>query len=94
METYIPTLIETKDVFLPLELCSLVEELAQNYHDRWALERISQGWTYGERRNDTFKTHPCLVPYELLPEEEKEYVRNASVNTLKLIIKLGFKISQ
>ncbi len=43
METYIPTLIETKDVFLPLELCSLVEELAQNYHDRWALERISQG---------------------------------------------------
>ena len=38
------------------------------------------------------KTHPCLVPYEELPECEKEYDRNTSIETLKLIMKLGFKI--
>ena len=37
-------------------------------------------------------SHPCLVPYEDLPEEEKEYDRNTSIGTLKLIMKLGFKI--
>ena len=31
---------------------------------------------------------------EELPEEEKVYDRNSSVETLKLIMKLGFKISK
>ena len=31
---------------------------------------------------------------ETRPEEEKEYDRNTSIGTLKLIMKLGFKISQ
>lgn len=39
---------------------------------------------YGEQRNDELKTHPCLLPYEELPEEEKEYDRNTSVETLRL----------
>lgn len=50
-----------------------------------------KGWTYGEQRNDELKTHPCLVPYEELPDSEKEYDRNTSIGTLKLIMKLGFK---
>ena len=50
------------------------------------------GLEYGEQRNDELKTHPCLVPYEDLTEEEKEYDRNTSIGTLKLILKLGFKI--
>ena len=49
--------------------------------------------SYGEQRNDELKTHPCLVPYEELPDSEKEYDRNTSIGTLKLIMKLGFKIS-
>lgn len=56
--------------------------------------RIEQGWTYGKKRDDVLKQHPCLVPYEELPEEEKVYDRNSSVETLKLIMKLGFKISK
>ena len=46
------------------------------------------------KRDDVLKQHPCLVPYEELPEEEKVYDRNSSVETLKLIMKLGFKISK
>lgn len=91
---YTPQPIDTTDVRLPEELEQLVEQMSKNVHEVWAETRISQGWTYGEQRNDELKTHPCLVPYEDLPEEEKEYDRNTSIGTLKLIMKLGFKISQ
>lgn len=79
---------------MPEELNSLLEAMAKNVHEIWAQERINQGWTYGEKRNDVLKQHPCLIAYEDLPEEEKVYDRNTSIETLKLILKLGFKISR
>ena len=91
---YTPQPIDTTDVVLPKELEQLVEEMSKNVHEVWAETRIKQGWTYGEQRNDDLKTHPCLVPYEDLPEDEKEYDRNTSIGTLKLIMKLGFKIGK
>lgn len=92
MKQYKPKPINTKDIVLSTELNNLIEEMSKNVHEVWAETRISQGWTYGEERNDAEKKHPCLVPYEELSEEEKEYDRNTSMETLKLIIKLGFKI--
>ena len=89
---YIPQPINTKDVVLPKELIPLAEEIAKNVHDVWSEGRINDGWKYGEERNDAEKLHPCLVPYEELTEAEKEYDRNTSQETLKLIMKLGFKI--
>lgn len=89
---YVPQPIDTKDIELPAELEELVEKMSKNVHEVWAETRLKQGWTYGEQRDDKKKTHPCLVPYEDLPEEEKEYDRNTSIGTLKLIMKLGFKI--
>ena len=89
---YRPQPIDTSDVVLPKEMSELVEEMAKNVHEVWAETRIKQGWTYGAERNDELKTHPCLVPYEELPEEEKTYDRNTAIATLKLIMKLGFSI--
>ena len=91
---YIPQPIDTKDLGLPKELSSLAEEIAKNVHEVWSVGRMKEGWTYGEERNDAEKHHPCLVPYEELTETEKEYDRNTSQETLKLIMKLGFKISR
>ena len=91
---YIPQPLDTSDVKLQLELNPLLEAMAKNVHEIWALERINQGWQYGEKRDDALKHHPCLVAYEDLPEEEKVYDRNTSVETLKLILKLGFEISK
>ena len=93
-KTYTPQPIDTSDVELPKELEQLVEEMSKNVHDVWAETRISQGWKYGKKRDDEKKTHPCLVPYDELPEEEKEYDRKTSIGTLKLILKLGFKVSK
>ena len=91
-KNYVPKPIDKSEVELPKELEMLVEQMSKNVHEVWAETRIKQGWTYGEQRNDELKTHPCLVPYEELPECEKEYDRNTSIETLKLIMKLGFKI--
>ncbi len=91
---YTPLPIDTEDVELPEELMSLVEAMAKNVHEIWAQTRIEQGWIYGIERNDRLKQHPCIIPYEELPESEKEYDRNTSLSTLKLIYKLGFKIEK
>ena len=91
---YTPQPIDTSDVRLPAELDELVEKIAKNVHEVWAQSRIEQGWTYGEERNDELKHHPCLVPYEDLPEIEKDYDRDTALGTLKLICKFGFKITR
>ena len=91
-KNYIPHPIDTKDVELPEELIPLAEAIAKNVHEVWSKGRMDNGWKYGEERNDAKKLHPCLVPYEELTETEKEYDRNTSQETLKLIMKLGFKI--
>ena len=92
MEKYIPQPIDTSDIELPNNLKPLLEAMAKNVHEIWAQARINQGWTYGDKRDDENKLHPCLIPYEELPDEEKEYDRNTSQETLKLILKLGFEI--
>ena len=91
-ETYIPQPIDTNDVVLPEELSQLAEQMAKNVHEIWAQTRIAQGWTFGSERNDAEKKHPCLVPYEELPEEEKVYDRNTSIETLKFIVSNGYEI--
>lgn len=93
-KNYVPQPVDTRDVQLPVELDELVEKLAKNVHEVWAESRISEGWQYGEDRSDALKQHPCLVPYEDLPENEKAYDRNTALGTLKLITKLGFKITK
>ena len=89
---YIPQPVDTKGVVLPNDLNALAEEIAKNVHEVWSEGRMKEGWTYGEERDDAKKHHPCLVPYEELTETEKEYDRNTSQETLKLIMKLGFRI--
>ena len=89
---YRPSPIETDSIALPRELSELSERLAENAHDLWAKQRLSQGWTYGPQRDDNQKQHPCLVPYDELPDSEKEYDRLGALGTLKAILRLGYRI--
>ncbi len=92
--TYRPQPIDTATVTLTREVLDLTELLAQNAHDIWARQRLSEGWRYGPRRNDATKEHPDLIPYDELPESEKEYDRNTAMQTLKAIIALGYRIEK
>ncbi|MBR4739398.1 MAG: Ryanodine receptor Ryr [Bacteroidales bacterium] len=91
---YKPQPAETSHVTLPDELMELAEMMAENVHEVWARARMEQGWTYGPERDDARKRHPCLVPYGQLPEEEKVYDRNTSIETLRFIISKGFSIKK
>lgn len=91
-EKYTPKPIDTSDQTIPEELHDLTEMIAKNTHEVWSLGRMNDGWTYGPKRDDTFKKHPDLVPYSDLPDSEKEYDRQTSIQTIKLILKLGYEI--
>lgn len=93
-EQYIPRPEKLSSIRLPDELEPLVELMAKNVHEVWAAGRMAEGWTWGPERDDEQKRHPCLVPYEELPESERDYDRNTAMNTLKLILSLGFKIQR
>ena len=94
MKEYNPNPIDTSDIELSKELIELTEKLAENTHDVWAVGRMSQGWSYGNKRDDEKKETPCLVRYDELSESEKEYDRNTALETLKLILKLGYRIEK
>jgi len=91
---YTPATIDTSRVELSPDLEGLVERLAQNNHDHWARKRIEEGWCYGAARNDKQKEHPDLVPYDELPEAEKEYDRRTVVEALKAITALGYELKR
>ena len=93
-KTYNPHPINTNNVKLPPELLELIEKIAENVHENWAAGRILDGWVYGEIKDSEKKTTPCLVPYSELSDSEKEYDRITAIETLKLIIALGFTISK
>lgn len=91
---YEPRPIDTSDVILPEELLALTEKIAENVHDVWAAGRLSEGWRYGPQKDAERKITPALVPYDQLPESEKDYDRNTAIQTLKLIVKLGYTIAR
>lgn len=91
---YQPKPVDTEGIALPEELVELTEHIAENVHDIWALGRIREGWRYGPVRDDAAKTTPCLVPYGDLPDGEKEYDRRTAMETLRLILKLGYRIEK
>jgi hypothetical protein len=91
---YSPKPIDTSQIQLPSPILDLTESLARNAHEVWARQRLADGWRRGPVRDDSLKRHPCLVPYEDLPDSEKQYDRNAALETLKLIVALGYRIDK
>jgi len=79
-------------IMLPEHLRGLVDRLARNTHESWMQQRLSEGWRYGEHRDDATKQHPCLVPYDELPESERSYDVVITEGLLKSILAFGCKI--
>ena len=91
---YDPHPIDTAHIDLPADVAELTERLAENTHDVWARQRMKEGWTFGPKRDDAGKYHPGLVPYADLSETEKEYDRKTAVETLKMIVAMGYRIEK
>lgn len=40
-------------------------------HEEWMRVKLEDGWSYGPEKNPVLKQHPCMVPYEALPAEQR-----------------------
>lgn len=43
----------------------------EDSHNSWLEEKRQDGWRYGPVKNPEAKEHPCFVPYDQLPVEQK-----------------------
>ena len=44
---------------------------ASAVHDSWLDSKRKDGWVYGKYKDAQKKTHPCILPYEELPDNQK-----------------------
>lgn len=61
-------------------------------HESWLKEKQETGWVYGETKDAVAKTHPCIVPFEKLPEDQqqKDHLFVRTVTTMAMA--LGYPV--
>lgn len=52
-------------------LNALAGQTPEELHDSWCENKLRDGWTYGPVKNEKYKQHPCLIPYEELDFDQK-----------------------
>lgn len=82
------------DGSIPTEVRQFEEFLAEAVHDAWAEWRLRHGWKFCPSYCPTKHTHPSLVPYSELPDNEKQQYREISAFALDFIVKRGWKVSK
>lgn len=57
-------------------------------HDSWLKQKEEEGWKYGPVKDAEAKEHPCFVPYDQLPVEQrsKDYLFKQVVHSLKMYL--------
>uniref|UniRef100_T1JNF8 Ryanodine receptor n=1 Tax=Strigamia maritima TaxID=126957 RepID=T1JNF8_STRMM len=90
---FVPIPVDTAGVALPNHIENIREKLAENIHELWAMNKIDAGWSFGEKRDDYKKKHPCLTSFEKLPMAEKRYDNTLAIQTLKTVLALGYHIT-
>lgn len=95
---YNPQPTDLSGISINEELEQLIELLASEAHDVWAVDKIAKnpGIEYAPLNEDGSEKdglyNHCLVPYEMLSESDKMYDRKMVVHTIKLVKKLGYRL--
>jgi serine phosphatase RsbU (regulator of sigma subunit) len=66
---------QVKKGFRPITLLlneDEIETMSMVEHIRWSWDKRLNGWTYSNVKDESNKTHPGLIPYNDLPDSEKE----------------------
>ena len=69
-----------------------IEQMAELEHDRWVSERRADGWKLGPERDVLKKITPYLVSWEELPDEVREWDREAVRRIPELLAAVGLEI--
>lgn len=93
---YCPQPLDVSSVNINPELMELIELIAENAHDVWAVDKIKAGYTYApadeEGKEQSGQHNHYLVPYEMLEEKDKEPDRKMAMQTIKLVKRLGYRL--
>lgn len=71
-----------------------VDQMARQEHDLWRQWKQTNGWHLGETRDDLEKTNPDLIPWEKIPEIERQKNRNFIREIPSLLAGMGFQIDK
>jgi hypothetical protein len=71
-----------------------ITKIAQLSHDIWMKSKTDAGWVYGKIKDATKKTHPLLVEWDKLPEEEQQKDRDIAKNIIPLMESVGLRVYQ
>lgn len=54
-------------------------------HENWLKDKLADGWTWGPKKDEATKTHPCIMPFDQLPQEQqaKDKLFKAIVDALR-----------
>jgi len=66
--------------------------MARMEHDNWCQRKKAQGWRCGDEKDSEKKTNPALLPWEELPEGEREKNRDFIRGLPRLLTQAGFQI--
>jgi len=84
----------TKDEIKKIEFTEEeIERMSEMEHARWNIERLLfSGWKWGEIKDADNKISPWLVSWDKLPDDIKQYDRDAIKNIPILLAKHGIEI--
>ena len=66
--------------------------MAKMEHARWNVERLLNGWKWGEKRDVTKKVSPYLVPWSELSIDMKEWDRQTVRKIPEFLAKVGLEV--
>jgi hypothetical protein len=69
-----------------------VERLVRMEHERWMREKLDTGWKYAKETVKSKKRHKLLVPWDDLPQEEKEKDYVLVKGIPQILAKAGYTI--
>lgn len=92
MNEYIPRPRDTQGIELPESLKGLPEAMAAHTHELWTYQQYLNGWRYAPENNDEEKKTPDMVPYDKLPDAEKDASLRIAAEALRFIYLNGYEI--
>lgn len=90
MQKY-PASPDVSGVQLSKELLDDIEVIAKSVHDEWQRQRTQTGWGFESEQDED---HPAFIPYEELPETEKEVDRATVRQTIRMLHYLGYAVKK
>ena len=71
-----------------------VTVMARLEHEHWCREKTAAGWKYGPEKDSKGKTNPSILPWDELPENDKEKNKEFVRGLPRLLARAGFQIEK